>query len=160
MNRAQSRRMLNGLIWNTTASGPAGTWSGLPQDQDAWTCGHWIIYKDRLIKSIGLEAAKVILLNDAEAGSMWSAFNNSCHYDCEFVREFEALGPAFNFSVFSDVWCAGHRVTENIADAVADTSDAVSGTATIVKYAVPALLVAAIGYAVLKPKKFKKLIKI
>lgn len=159
MRRSRSRNLLNGVIWDTTASGPSNTIDLLPVDLDSWTCGHWITYKNRLIASEGLESAKVILLNDMERTSMWSSLNNSCHYDCDFVREMEALGPEFNYSVFTDVFCAGHKAVESTADSVADVTSGLGTTASMVAMALPLIVIGGALYAYQNPNKVKKLLK-
>jgi len=159
MHRSQSRKLLNGIIWNTQASGPSDIVKNLPADLDDWNCGHWITYKNLLIASEGLNNAKIILLNDMENTSIWSSLNNSCHYDCDFVREMEALGPEFNFSIFTDVFCAGHKAVESTADTVANVATGVGKTANILAMALPIILIGGAYYAIKNPKKVKMLLK-
>lgn len=159
MRRSTSRNLLNGLIWDTEATGPHSSLDNLPKDMDTWSCGHWITYKNRLINTEGIISAKVILLNDMERSSIWASLNNSCHFDCDFIAEFEALGPEFNFSVFTDVFCAGHKAVETTADTVADITSGIGNTASMLALVLPLVVIGGSFYAFKNPNKIKKLIK-
>jgi len=159
MRRSKLRGVLNGMVWDTEPTGPPAATESLPIDQDDWSCSHWMIYKDRLINIEGIENAKVTLLNDMEKSSMWSSVNNSCRFDCNFINAFEALGPEFNFSIISDIFCAGHSATTSAADAVADVGEGIGNVANLTKYVAPLAVVAAAAYVIGNPNKLKKLFK-
>ena len=82
-------------IKTISPSGPAYAHDFMPQDLDLWTCGNWIVYKNRLIAHVGKSEAKRIIKNDLNRTSFEKLPYFNCADDSAFFKEMAQLGGDF-----------------------------------------------------------------
>lgn len=130
--RKQVRNLNSWISTVKPTSTVPSTYSGLPADQDNWSCDDWIIYYKRMKAAMG--KAKALEIVQIDAGNTGFFANiQFCKGDCDFINFFKSEGlPTGNF--ISDLYCGASSVVQSTTRAVtnvaASTSTAVSNVAS------------------------------
>lgn len=105
------------MSWYNTvlpSSKDARTYSGLPRDQDQWTCEDWKVYYQRIKTYSGTRTAQSIVEKDAGRAG-WFSNLHLCKYDCPWVTYFNGQGLEAG-NIFSKLYCAAENTAGGIGN--------------------------------------------
>jgi len=88
-------------------------YSGLPSDQDDWTCQDMKTYYRRCQDLFGKTLALEYVNRDIDSMSFFAEFHN-CRFDCAFYKWAVSEGWIIESSPFSSVKCGTEGITEGV----------------------------------------------
>jgi len=142
--------ILNGTFSDDVPSSDyPGSYAGLPDVIDDFSCGEWAVYLKRNREKLGVARTKEIMLIDFSNIGYFNFEFNNCELHCPFTREVGLIDPD-SVSFLGQGICDVNEAIQDVTGAIVDTTGT---TRTVLKIALWSVPVVAAIFGVVYAKK-------